>query len=64
MNVFFFIIIFRVGGEPMSSHVQVMDNGVLRFTGVSSEDQGGYVCSAINVVGTITATATLIVTGK
>lgn len=48
----------------MTSHAQVVENGVIRFTGVSSEDQGGYICSATNAVGTITATATLLVTGK
>lgn len=48
----------------MTSHAQVVENGVIRFNGVSSEDQGGYICSATNAVGTITATATLLVTGK
>ncbi|XP_052285983.1 basement membrane-specific heparan sulfate proteoglycan core protein-like isoform X3 [Dreissena polymorpha] len=53
----------RSDGLAMSGRVKVMDNGVLMITGVTSEDQGGYVCTAENDMGVVTITATLHVEG-
>ena len=33
------------------------------FTDISTEEQGEYLCTAINAVGTVTATASIRVTG-
>ncbi|XP_052832935.1 basement membrane-specific heparan sulfate proteoglycan core protein isoform X4 [Octopus bimaculoides] len=53
----------RVGDEPMPRNAQIAENGVIRFTQVSTLDQGGYICTATNAVGTVTATATLLISG-
>lgn len=39
------------------------ENGVIRFNGVSGPEAGGYICTATNAVGTVTATATLNIVG-
>lgn len=41
-----------------------MDNGVIMFKEVTQAEQGGYLCTAENDMGVITATATLLVDGK
>ncbi|WAR15211.1 PGBM-like protein, partial [Mya arenaria] len=51
----------RAGNLRMSERVEVMDNGVIMFKQAQQEDQGGYICSAQNEMGVITATATLYV---
>ncbi|KAL6957331.1 Basement membrane-specific heparan sulfate proteoglycan core protein, partial [Sarracenia purpurea var. burkii] len=48
--------------QPLSSHVEVLEGGVLRFTRITEEDDGQYICTAQNLVGTVTAIATLEVT--
>ncbi|XP_060586623.1 basement membrane-specific heparan sulfate proteoglycan core protein-like isoform X4 [Ruditapes philippinarum] len=54
----------RVGGTPMpADKVETMDNGVIMFKQVSQAEQGGYICTAENEMGSTTATATLIVEG-
>ncbi|GAB1602266.1 basement membrane-specific heparan sulfate proteoglycan core protein-like isoform X6, partial [Argonauta hians] len=53
----------RVGDASMTRNVEISENGVIRFTQVTSEDQGGYICTASNAVGTVTATATLLIEG-
>ncbi|XP_052760298.1 basement membrane-specific heparan sulfate proteoglycan core protein-like isoform X2 [Mya arenaria] len=53
----------RAGNLRMSERVEVMDNGVIMFKQAQQEDQGGYICSAQNEMGVITATATLYVEG-
>ena len=43
--------------------VEIMDNGVIMFKQITSAQQGSYLCTATNDMGTITATASLIVEG-
>ena len=40
-----------------------MDNGVIRMSGVTGEEQGAYICTATNAAGTVTATANLKIQG-
>ena len=55
---------FRVGNLPMDPEkVEIMDNGVIMFKAVSTSEQGSYLCTATNDMGTISATASLIVEG-
>ncbi|XP_076086554.1 basement membrane-specific heparan sulfate proteoglycan core protein-like isoform X4 [Mytilus galloprovincialis] len=53
----------RAGGEPMLSTIDTMENGVIMFKGVTGEEAGGYICTATNEMGSVTATATLIIQG-
>ncbi|BFZ23346.1 hypothetical protein BsWGS_26385 [Bradybaena similaris] len=54
----------RAGGRKFSTNTVVDQSaGVIRFTSITPEDQGEYMCSATNQVGTITATASLRVAG-
>ncbi|XP_067659130.1 basement membrane-specific heparan sulfate proteoglycan core protein-like isoform X2 [Haliotis asinina] len=54
----------RVGDEPFTSTTDVMDeNGVIMFKGVTGDEQGSYVCTATNAMGTVTVTATLKIEG-
>ncbi|KAL3861185.1 hypothetical protein ACJMK2_007245 [Sinanodonta woodiana] len=53
----------RVGGLQLTEHTQVMENGVIMFKGTTQQEQGSYICTATNDIGTTTATATLIVQG-
>jgi len=48
----------------MSSDVEILSDGVLRFRRVSEEDQGRYVCTASNSAGTVSVTALLNIRGK
>ena len=43
--------------------VETMDNGVIMFKQVTQAEQGGYICTAENEMGSTTATATLFVEG-
>ena len=53
----------RPGGVRLPSHV-VVENGILRIRRVRMEDQGEYVCTAVNVAGQAEVTGTLVVRGK
>ena len=53
----------RAGGEPMTSTIDTMENGVVMFKGVTGEEAGGYICTATNDMGSVSATATLIIQG-
>ncbi|XP_012944719.1 basement membrane-specific heparan sulfate proteoglycan core protein [Aplysia californica] len=54
----------RAGGREFTSRTEVKpENGVLMFSSLTSAEQGEYMCSATNEVGTITATASLRVEG-
>ncbi|CAG5123328.1 unnamed protein product, partial [Candidula unifasciata] len=54
----------RAGGRPFSSRTEVKaDMGVIRFNSIGPEEQGEYMCSAANEIGTVTATASLRVEG-
>lgn len=44
--------------------VKTMENGVIMFEDVTQAEQGGYICTAENEMGTTSATATLIVEGS
>ena len=58
------LISYRVGNVPMDPEkVEIMDNGVIMFKQITSAQQGSYLCTATNDMGTITATASLIVEG-
>ncbi|VDI13303.1 heparan sulfate proteoglycan 2 (perlecan) [Mytilus galloprovincialis] len=53
----------RAGGETIVSTIDTMENGVIMFKGVTGEEAGGYICTATNEMGSVTATATLIIQG-
>ncbi|XP_048238836.1 basement membrane-specific heparan sulfate proteoglycan core protein-like isoform X2 [Haliotis rufescens] len=54
----------RVGDEPFTSTTDIMEeNGVIMFKGVTGDEQGSYVCTATNAMGTVTATAILRIEG-
>ena len=64
-NIILTIIFSRVGNTAMDpDKVEVMDNGVIMFKQTTSAEQGSYMCTATNDMGTISATASLIVEGK
>ena len=44
--------------------VEIMENGVIMFKQITSAQQGSYICTATNDMGTITATASLVVEGN
>ena len=48
----------------MTSNTEVLEDGVLRFRGVTTEEQGGYVCTASNSVSTVSLLARLRVRGE
>ena len=55
---------FRANNAEFSQNTEIMEeNGVIRFNGVSGPEAGGYICTATNAVGTVTATATLTIAG-
>nr|XP_022341960.1 basement membrane-specific heparan sulfate proteoglycan core protein-like isoform X4 [Crassostrea virginica] len=54
----------RAGGESfVSETTEVKQGGVLMFTRVTGEEQGSYTCTASNSVGTVSASATLLIAG-
>ncbi|KAL3861149.1 hypothetical protein ACJMK2_007217 [Sinanodonta woodiana] len=53
----------RAEGLQLTERTEVMDNGVIMFKGTTQQEQGSYICTATNDMGTTTATATLIVQG-
>ncbi|XP_072174592.1 basement membrane-specific heparan sulfate proteoglycan core protein-like [Diadema setosum] len=52
----------RANGRPFGLST-TEQNGVLRIMGVTSEDQGAYICTGSNVAGSTTATVTVRVQG-
>jgi len=50
----------RPGGVRLPSHA-VVDNGFLRIRRVSREDQGEYVCTALNAAGQAQVTGVLVI---
>lgn len=47
-----------------TSRVQILDSQSLYITNVIPQDEGIYICAAENVVGSISAKASLVVHGK
>lgn len=55
---------FRAGGESFErATTEIKPNGVLMFTRVTGEEQGSYICTATNSMGSISASATLLIAG-
>ncbi|CAH1774180.1 unnamed protein product, partial [Owenia fusiformis] len=58
------IVWSRSGGQAMTDNTVIHDdNGVIQFNQVTGSEQGPYTCTATNDVGTVTATASLVVQG-
>ncbi|KAK6175562.1 hypothetical protein SNE40_014001 [Patella caerulea] len=54
----------RANNEQFTTTTDVMDgNGVIMFKQVTGEEQGQYICTATNVMGTVTGTASLRIEG-
>ncbi|XP_034337833.2 basement membrane-specific heparan sulfate proteoglycan core protein isoform X5 [Magallana gigas] len=54
----------RAGGESFErATTEIKPNGVLMFTRVTGEEQGSYICTATNSMGSISASATLLIAG-
>ncbi|KAK2193775.1 hypothetical protein NP493_5g02050 [Ridgeia piscesae] len=53
----------RANNERMTDNTEVLDNGVIRFMHVTGPEQGSYVCTATNDIGSVTATAVLTIAG-
>ncbi|CAL1546871.1 unnamed protein product [Lymnaea stagnalis] len=53
----------RAGGRRFSERAEIKENGVLMFNSLTVEDQGEYICTAVNELGTVSATASLRVEG-
>ncbi|CAG5125030.1 unnamed protein product, partial [Candidula unifasciata] len=54
----------RASGREFTSRTEIKpDMGVIMFTSLTAAEQGEYLCSATNEVGTVTATASLRVEG-
>ena len=51
-------------GQPYLPRSVIARGGRLEFRGISSEDQGRYTCTARNQVGTMDATAEVVVSSK
>ncbi|KAL0852381.1 hypothetical protein ABMA28_000578 [Loxostege sticticalis] len=49
----------RSGGRPLSPFVQLQPYNVLRFERIDVNDEGEYSCTASNIAGTATASATI-----
>lgn len=55
----------RVGLKPFTQTTEVTDeNGVIMFKRVTGDEQGGYICTATNAMGTVTATVNLRIEGQ
>ncbi|XP_041377591.1 basement membrane-specific heparan sulfate proteoglycan core protein-like isoform X3 [Gigantopelta aegis] len=58
------IVWSRANGEAFTSTTDIMvENGVIMFKSVTGDEQGAYICTATNAVGTVTATAVLKIEG-
>ncbi|XP_078320378.1 contactin-4-like isoform X2 [Crassostrea virginica] len=58
------VTLTRAGGESfVSETTEVKQGGVLMFTWVNGEEQGSYTCTASNSIGTVSASATLLIAG-
>ncbi|XP_064610527.1 LOW QUALITY PROTEIN: basement membrane-specific heparan sulfate proteoglycan core protein-like [Liolophura sinensis] len=53
----------RAGNEPFTDNTEILENGVIRFMSVTGAEQGAYICTAENGMGTITVTANLRIKG-
>ncbi|KAK6966048.1 basement membrane-specific heparan sulfate proteoglycan core protein, partial [Biomphalaria glabrata] len=53
----------RAGGLPLTERTKVEQNGVLMFRDLTQREQGEYICTSENVVGSVSATASLRVQG-
>jgi dystroglycan 1 len=53
----------RANREQLTDNTELLENGVIRFNGVTGPEQGTYVCTAVNSAGTVTASVTLLVQG-
>ncbi|CAG9782356.1 unnamed protein product [Diatraea saccharalis] len=49
----------RNGGRALPPHAQILPNNILKFERIEVNDEGEYSCSASNVAGTATASATI-----
>ncbi|XP_045130066.1 basement membrane-specific heparan sulfate proteoglycan core protein-like isoform X13 [Portunus trituberculatus] len=49
----------RTDGQPFSSNTEVLIGGVLRFNQVQGDEEGSYMCTAENDVGSVTSMALL-----
>lgn len=47
----------------MTANTEVLDNGVIRFMHVTGPEQGSYICTATNDVGSVTSTAVINIEG-
>jgi hypothetical protein len=55
----------RANNERLTHNTQVDEsNGVIQFNGITEEEQGDYVCTAVNSAGTVTALAIVRVEGE
>ncbi|KAJ8967223.1 hypothetical protein NQ314_003001, partial [Rhamnusium bicolor] len=55
------IIWSRADGRPLSPNIEEMSGGILRFTQVTPNEEGEYVCTANNEAGSATAISNIIV---
>ena len=54
----------RGGSERFTSNTDVnTENGVITFNEITGDEQGTYICTATNAMGSISATASIVVTG-
>ncbi|XP_043237332.1 basement membrane-specific heparan sulfate proteoglycan core protein-like isoform X3 [Amphibalanus amphitrite] len=49
----------RADRRPLPTTAETLDGGVIRFIRVTGDEEGEYICTATNLAGTTTATATL-----
>lgn len=58
------IVWYRAGGESFErATTEIKPDGVLMFTRVTGEEQGSYICTATNSMGSVSASATLLIAG-
>ncbi|GAB6018614.1 hypothetical protein CHUAL_000299 [Chamberlinius hualienensis] len=53
----------REDRRTISSNVEIINGGIIRFNSVTANEQGRYICTANNSVGTVTGVANLIIQG-
>ncbi|XP_028137681.2 basement membrane-specific heparan sulfate proteoglycan core protein isoform X7 [Diabrotica virgifera virgifera] len=51
----------RENGLPLSSNVEEMSGGTLRFTQITQREEGEYICTAINEAGSASVSAHIVV---